>query len=282
VPPVLSGTVVNALRWIERVIRPDGRIPLINDASYDASSAPGPIAAYAARLGLSTDADAPAPGLTFQVESGLMRYERGRMFVVGELCDVIPPYQPGHTHCGMGSFELCWDGVPIVVDTGTSTYERGLRRHLERGTAAHNTVQLGHAEQSEIWASFRMGRRASVQSAQVDGDALHGRIRAFPGAWATLDRSWIFDGEELTIRDRVVERPASAGRPTARLHFHPDVRLAENDEGGWSANGLALSFEGAQAVRDVAYEYAPEFNRRLPARCLEIDFDRELLTVIRP
>jgi hypothetical protein len=204
------------------------------------------------------------------------------MFVVAELSDVIPSYQPGHTHCGMGNFELCWDGVPIVVDTGTSTYERGPRRHLERGTASHNTVQLGRRDQSEIWAAFRMGRRASVQSAHVDAEGLHGRIRAFPGAWSTLDRSWLFDGEALTVRDRVVDRPAAAGRPTARLHFHPEVRLTENREGEWSANGLNLAFEGAGAVRNVEYLYAPEFNVRIPARCLEIDFDSQLVTVLGP
>ena len=45
-------------------------------------------------------------------------------------------------------------------DSGTSTYERDSERLRQRGTAAHNTVQLGGVDSSEVWSGFRVGRRA--------------------------------------------------------------------------------------------------------------------------
>jgi hypothetical protein len=181
----------------------------------------------------------------------------------------------------MLSFELCWDGSPVVVDTGTSTYEIGPRRTLERGTSAHNTVQIGALEQTEIWAGFRVARRAKLLEVAVHEESVSARIRAFPRAWSELERSWTFDGETLELRDRVLETPRRDLLHTARLHFHPDVALV-GEGARWTANGLGFRFQGAGTVRNVEYLYAPEFNRRIPARCLEIEFEGELVTVVGP
>lgn len=270
-----------AASWASAMRRPDGRPPLFNDAAYDQAPPTDDLLAHSEQV-LAEAPSTPEPGFTHLEASGYFRFQEGRVFVVGDVGDLGPPYQPGHGHCDMLGFELCWDGAPVVVDTGTSTYETGAIRTRERGTAAHNTVQLGALEQSEIWAGFRVARRAGIETVRSTDDGISARIRGFPPAWSRLERAWDFAGETVRIRDRVLDRGRPGAGPTARLHFHPDVHLVEDSEGRWSANGLALGFTGALSVRNVPYEYAPEFNLRIPARCLEIDFDRELTTVIGP
>lgn len=277
-PTAVAGAAQRGLEWLRIVTRPDGRFPLFNDAAYGVSAPTRALIDYAERLDL-----APAPdsgtGLVALAPSGHFRYREGRVFLVGDVGGTGPAYQPGHTHCDMLSFELGWDGVPLVVDTGTSTYEVGGRRRTERGTAAHNTVQVDDLEQHEIWASFRIARRGEVEAVEFAPDRVVASIRAFPPRWARLTRSWRFDGEAVTIED--VVNDGRARRCTARLHFHPEVDL-QGEAGDWCANGLEFSFQGHTAVRNVEYHYAPEFNRLIPARCLEIEFDGALTTVIRP
>ena len=69
------------------------------------------------------------------------------------------------------------DGVPLLVDTGTSTYAPGPVRDYERSTAAHNTVEVDGANSTEVWGAFRAARRARVGKvvARDDGGALIGR-----------------------------------------------------------------------------------------------------------
>src|SRR5690606_38857552 len=78
-------------------------------------------------------------------------------FDVGE---VGPTYQPGHAHADTLSFELYIHNRPVIVDTGTSTYEVNEIRFYERSTAAHNTVSLNGENSSEVWGGHRVGKRA--------------------------------------------------------------------------------------------------------------------------
>ena len=268
-----------AVTWLAALRRPDGRLPLFNDAAYGQGPEPAPLLAYAAAV-LGGPVAEPAPGLTALEPSGYFRYAEGRLFLLGDVGPPGPSYQPGHAHCDLLSFELCWNGTPVIVDTGTSTYQVGDRRRQERGTAAHNTVQIGNLEQSEIWAGFRMARRAEVRRLDVAPDRIEAGIKAFPRGWSRLERSWTFRGEAVEMVDRVLEAP-SGEAATARLHLHPGVALS-GDGVDWVANGLHIRFDGARAVRVVPYQYAPSFDRRIPARCLEIRLGSELRTRISP
>lgn len=280
VPTEITEAAVRALGWLRCMQRPDGEIPLFNDASYDMARSPDELLEYGRRLGIDTGAD-PDSGLSLMRESGYFRYSEGRLTVFGDVGQIGPRYQPGHAHCDMLSFELAWDGVPIVVDTGTSTYEVGARRNTERGTRAHNTVQVGSHEQSEIWGGFRVARRARPLEVGVVADRISATIRAFPAAWSELSREWHFRGESVEVRDRAIAGVAHSTPLVARLHIHPDVPLERQGE-TFQVGDLLISFEGADVVREVEYEYAPEFNRRVPGRCLEVGFTHDLITRITP
>src|SRR5690606_33111259 len=74
-----------------------------------------------------------------------------------------PSYQPGHGHADALSFVLNVEGIPFLVEEGTSTYENNEIRWRERSTQAHNTITVGDKDQSEVWHAFRVAKRAKVK-----------------------------------------------------------------------------------------------------------------------
>ena len=85
-----------------------------------------------------------------------------------------PTYLPGHGHSDTFNFELHCHNIPIIVDTGISTYEDNNIRYIERSTASHNTLMVDEKNQSEVWSSFRVGQRAEVKKIYEDNNSIIG------------------------------------------------------------------------------------------------------------
>ena len=66
---------------------------------------------------------------------------------------------------------------PVIVDTGISTYETGDQRKFERSTSAHNTVVVNNQEQSQVWGSFRVAKRAKVEILVESNDTVVAKTR---------------------------------------------------------------------------------------------------------
>ncbi|MFG3757212.1 heparinase II/III-family protein, partial [Klebsiella pneumoniae] len=69
-----------------------------------------------------------------------------------------------HGHADALSLLLHLDGQPVLVDAGTYLYHAGgaVRDRL-RGTAAHNTLCLDGADQSQIAGAFNWRHAAKAQ-----------------------------------------------------------------------------------------------------------------------
>ena len=84
-----------------------------------------------------------------------------------------PKHLPGHAHSDTLSFDLFYDGKPIIVETGTSFYGDSLIRSYERSGQAHNIMQLARGnsikdykkikweESVDVWGNFRAGKKAN-------------------------------------------------------------------------------------------------------------------------
>jgi hypothetical protein len=59
----------------------------------------------------------------------------------------------------------------VIVDPGVATYTAGVDRFATRAAASHNGPFAG-AEPMELWASFRVGRRAAARA--IDDPAFEG------------------------------------------------------------------------------------------------------------
>ncbi|MGE5206734.1 MAG: heparinase II/III family protein [Chlamydiota bacterium] len=151
--PDWSAVTSRMLAWLRNMTHPDGQIAFFNDAAWDVAPPPCLLFDYASRLSV------PASDVRLG-KSGYIRLENAGSVVLFDAAALGPDYQPGHAHADTLSFELSHRGRRILVNSGISTYEKGPQRASERGTAAHNTLRIDGLDSSEVWAAFRVARRA--------------------------------------------------------------------------------------------------------------------------
>lgn len=268
--PVLSDKASIMLGWLRQVTFSSGDIPLVNDAAFGIAPTTSQLFAYAERLGVLTTERSLG-------SSGYRKVKKAGYEMLVDVGKIGPDYIPGHAHSDTFNFVLYVQGNPLIVDTGTSTYETCARRLTERCTAAHNTVQLDGLEQSEVWGSFRVARRAKVRGLQeVDGV-----IRAWHDGYCRIgarhDREFEFSEDGIKIHDSITSDKKHDAK--ARIHFHPDVEVAL--EGQCVVAGpVRIHFTNGSFVTLGDYSYAPEFNRLVPAKMVEVSFSGSLTTHI--
>jgi uncharacterized heparinase superfamily protein len=258
--------------WLEGMSHPDGKIALFNDAAFGVACSSRDLDAYAGRLGLGGQSPGPG-GLTRFAESGYIRWVSGDAVLLIDAAPIGPDYIPGHAHADTLTFELSLFGRRVVVDSGTSTYDKDAERQRQRGTAAHNTVTVDGEDSSEVWGGFRVARRArpfDLEIRETTVSCAHDGYRRLPGH-PVHRREWRLGAKELSILDRV---EGGFGEAVARCHFHPDVEVTLSSDGtgtGKVPGGGNFSFRVGQGVsRLVDSSYHPEFNLSFPSRCLEI------------
>jgi uncharacterized heparinase superfamily protein len=216
------GEMVKALGALSR---PDGTLHLFNDAANGIAPTRAQLERVA-KLVLGETVEEPA-GLVTLPEAGYWGWidrEKGIRLVL-DCGEPGPVHQPGHAHCDLLSFELDLGGRPVVVDSGVSGYAGDPLREYVRSTRAHNTLQVGNREQSEVWSVFRMGRHARVTCAQHDQQGLFRFIGAYQlhDRSATHERTFEWDGARLRVEDRVAGADGELVR--SFLHFHPDLEV---------------------------------------------------------
>lgn len=216
--PGLADTIEAMRRWLGLMLLPDGDVPLFNDCVLVGSP----------RLSLLRPGPPATDRLTVLPTSGyvVMRPD-DRLHLVADVGDPCPPELPAHAHADCLSFELTLDGERFVVDSGTSTYEAGTRRAHERSTAAHNTVCVDGADQTEVWGAFRAARLAHGRLDRADDDghtvsvvASHDGYRRLPGQ-PVHRRTWRVAEGQVDITDEVSGE--GEHHVESRLHFavHP-------------------------------------------------------------
>lgn len=207
------------LGWLRNMCHPDGRISFFNDAAFEVAPEPETLRQYAGRLGIREH--------TAELgESGYIRLENYNTVVLFDAAPIGPDYQPGHAHADTLSFEVSHRGRRVLVNSGTSTYEPGPERAKQRGTAAHNTVVVDGADQSEVWAAFRVARRARPFDVQTDHATF---VEAAHDGYQRLEKSVIhrrrveFADGGLLISDTLQGR--GVHDVGIYFHIHPDAQV---------------------------------------------------------
>ncbi len=184
--------------WLGAVLTPDGQVPLLNDGYPVEPRAPRR-AARRARF--------PDGPLLVLPATGLVRAVAGDWHLLADVGPPCPPSLPAHAHADTFGCLVHVDEVPLLIDTGTSTYEPGPVRRHERSTAAHSTVQVDGADSTEVWGVFRAGRRARVSglaahadSSGVTCEAAHDGFRALRGR-PLHRRRWSLTSGGLRVDD---------------------------------------------------------------------------------
>ncbi|MGI8449966.1 MAG: heparinase II/III domain-containing protein, partial [Streptosporangiaceae bacterium] len=226
--PDLADAISRMRHWLGCVLAPDGQVPLLNDG-YPVSAEL--IAALRPPL-------PPADPLLVLPDTGLVRAAAGSWRLLADVGAPCPEELPAHAHADTLTCLVQVGGVPLLVDTGTSTYAPGPIRDYERSTAAHNTLEVDGADSTEVWGAFRAARRARVSDVAtctahggvLTIEAVHDGYRQLPGR-PMHRRRWLLTEAGLRVEDYVTGR----GRHVLMLRWH-------------LAPGSGLRLAGAGAV----------------------------------
>jgi len=217
----LTTAIARMRGWLGAVLSPDMRVPLLNDGY------PVP------RELVSTLRPGPAPAFPLLVlpDTGLVRAVAGDWHLLADVGAPCPAELPAHAHADTLGCLVHVAGKPLLIDTGTSTYDAGAVRDYERSTAAHNTAEVDGANSTEVWGAFRAARRARVRGLTAGADSSGVTCKAAHDGYRRLrgrplhQRRWSLTTAGLRVDDLVTGR--GRHQVVVRWHLAPgsDVRI---------------------------------------------------------
>ena len=169
-----------------------------------------------------------------------------------------------HGHADALSFELTIGGQPVLIDPGTYCYqgEPEWRRYF-RSTLAHNTLEIGGADQAVQAGPFLWSTQPTswIESMRGIEDGDQAEITVAHDGYRRLDpkalhfRRLVLDRQtqRLAVTDWVEAEAAAPVR--LAFHFHPAVAVALD---GYQAR---LSWAGGAAVMDLPEKLSWAFHR---------------------
>ncbi|MGE0132660.1 MAG: heparinase II/III family protein [Blastocatellales bacterium] len=211
-------------RFLDAMGYADGSLALFNDSANTEETRPRPIVESAARI-IGRD-EKPLPPAFPETGYYVWMSRDGAEKIIVDAGPVSVDYNTAHAHCDLLSYELWLDGKPFIVDSGVHGYGGDFYREYCRSTRAHNTVMFDGREQSEVWGTFRMARRAELTGVEVNSDedawSFSGAYQPFYDRRMTHERSIgrSADGDWI-ITDVAVG--GSAARAQSFIHLHPRV-----------------------------------------------------------
>lgn len=250
------------------------RIPMMQDSTYDIALPVSSIIEYGKNL-LGNEFPKSLTGFR---DSGYRKIDSGNLSAFVNLGEINPGYQPAHSHADELNFELFFKGEPLIVDTGISTYENNEDRLFQRSTLAHNCVTINNRNSSDVWSSFRVGKRARVNLLKEnDNSVLAERLEL--NSTHRIKRHISLFSNEFVLEDSVsnlMEKEAKG-----RLHFHPNVHLnilndqkiIINTESGYN---FLIESKNVESWQLDCYEYSCGFNCSKKSKFLIYHFTKPI------
>ena len=279
----LSQKAAQMLGWLNNMTHPNGDVPLVNDAAFDIAPTTAQLREKAKNVILPKNWRVDALPLDLS-DSGYRMFRQKRYELFADVGLIGPNQQPGHAHADTFSFVLTVDNLPVIVDNGTSTYQSGKRRSWERSTVSHNTVTLNNKSSSEVWANFRVGRRARVNVVSDTETVLTARHDGYKKYGIIHERMWCLESNQIRITDQLlsIRDEAETGQQgVARFYFHSAVAVNIVDD-LIVAGPLQIAFTSVtkMSLSVKGYELATGFNQLIPSLFVEISFINRLETTL--
>jgi hypothetical protein len=269
----LKETALKMLSWLDEVTFSGGNIPMVNDSAYGIAPTSKLLFDYAEKIGLTWAKNELS-------DSGYRKFNESNYELFVDIGNVGPTYQPGHAHSDTFNFELYVDEKPIIVDTGTSTYEKNALRQQERETAAHNTVKIGAREQSQVWGGFRVAKRAKVTLLKDEQSQVKAEHDGYRTYGVTHTRSFTSEASQIIIED-VLSKEIKQ-KQVAFFHFHPSVKNIEVIENTvkLSEENITIVFDKPISIEVLQFKYATGFNQTDQSQKITVSFQQNLMTKI--
>ena len=256
--------------WLQNIQFKNGDIPLFNDAAKGIAYRNEFLLQYAMQLEVET-IDLPLK------ESGYHSFANDIYEIKVDTAQIGASYQPGHAHADALSFILYHRSKPLFVEQGTSTYNIGDRRNLERSTQAHNTVVVNNRNQSEVWGGFRVAKRAVTSILKKKMDEIVASHDGYKKMGITHTRKFNFDSEGLKIVDSL----SNKGQGVFYLHLYPGSTLIQKDKNSFIVNNTVhIHFSKADSFVIENYTYAESYNKYEDGKRIAVRFTTYLETEI--
>ncbi|WP_299430973.1 alginate lyase family protein [uncultured Maribacter sp.] len=269
----LKEKALKMLSWLESVTFSGGNIPMVNDSAFGIAPTSNQLVKYANELGLNWSS-------SILSDSGYRKFKNDDYELFVDVGNVGPTYQPGHVHSDTFNFELYVAGKPIIVDTGTSTYEKNALRQKERETAAHNTVVVDSQDQTQVWGGFRVAKRAKVNLLEEDEGFVKAQHDGYKKLGLFHSRKFVSKASHLTIEDSF--NKASQLKKIAFFHLHPSINSVKikGNKVFLIHQNIQISFENFSSIELIPFDYATGFNQREKSQKISVTFQKKLKTEI--
>ncbi|MDB4229134.1 heparinase II/III family protein [Paracoccaceae bacterium] len=284
---LLKEYIAKMLTFMEAMAHLDGGVSFFNDSVDGIAPTKAKIESYAEKLGFEIN---PLDSSEYQIidnaNSGYICATAAGNKLIFDASPVGPDYIPGHAHADTLSFELSIGAQRVFVNSGTSEYGLSPKRHNQRKTASHNTVEVDGKDSSQVWNGFRVANRARIlcRSAELNRDqsivlkASHNGYKSlFRGCIHT--RKLTFIEESLAVTDLL---QGTFRHAKSRFYFHPDLTV--------SLKNNLLKVEGPKFIlqSDLLSKSAslcnsswhPEFGVEIPNKVLEVQLEKSQLEIV--
>lgn len=220
--------------FLEAMSYPDGTLARFNDSANNEEARPQPLLEAARQIVGYESGQSPAAFSQTGYYSWASR--DGQEKIIVDAGEPSVSYNTAHAHCDLLSYELWLAGQPFIIDSGVHGYGGDRFREYCRSTRAHNTVMFDGQEQSEVWSTFRMARRAQLLGVDnIDSDQL--TTWNFRAAYRPYhDQQMIHERRirrltngEWYFEDCVTQ--ARIEQATSFIHLHPAVTARKQADG---------------------------------------------------
>jgi len=267
------------LGWLNTITYENGNIPLLNDSANKIAPTTKELNDYALNLKLNTAQRGFALEKKLKLsDSGYRKYKSSHYEMLIDVGNIGPDYILGHAHSDTFNFELYIRNRPVLVDAGLSTYEPNKRRQLERSTKLHNTVEVDDENQSEVWGSFRVARRAKIVELKESAGKIEATHDGYKHSGVLHTRKFFIQEDQIVIIDSI--KAKKQHKYVAYFHFYPNIDL-HVDGNMLAGRDLIINFLDASHIELIDYDYSPEFNVKIQARCAKVLFQHKLETKIK-
>lgn len=261
--------VSKMISWLQQVTFSNGDIPLVNDAAIGMAPIANQLLSFAEKLGIK-------PASFSLKDSGYRKLTAGPFEILVDVGQIGPDYIPGHAHADTFNFVLYHQGKPVIVDTGISTYNIGSQRDMERSTAAHNTVVVNGQDSSEVWAGFRVAKRAKTKVLTDTPNKVVATHDGYSKLEVTHHRQFEITDSKFTITDDIGKAEGEF-----HLHFNYDVN-PDLEEGRISVSDLDIEFQGAESIEIQHFMQGLEFNKQVQSKKAIILFKGRITVTFAP
>jgi hypothetical protein len=233
----LQEKAAQMVSWLQNMTFRNGDIAHFNDSAPGIAFSSEYLLYYAKNLQV-------APHETLELgNSGYRKFNSSIYECIVDVAEIGPSYQPGHGHSDALSFIIYAHNKPVFVEWGTSTYQPGKGRSLERSSAAHNTLVIDGKNQSEVWGAFRVANRAKVKITEDNKTTLRASHDGYHKKGVTHSGEFNFKENSIKITD-VVEGSETGHEKKVYFHIHPDCDVKHMDKSLLINNVIQVQFEG--------------------------------------